>query len=60
VPKFESWAFQRRSVKPRKYDQSCMRLCIAKRFVTAAEMSLLTPGVKVEVHPFVCHSFVHG
>jgi hypothetical protein len=47
APKLESWAFQFSSVKPRKYDQSCIRLCCTNRFVTAAEMSKLCPGTKL-------------
>src|SRR5687767_12796782 len=43
-PKLTSWPFQLRSVKPRKYDQSCMRLCATNRFVTAAESSQVAPG----------------
>ena len=42
-PKFDCCAFQVPSVKPRLYDQSCMRLCMTNRFVTAAEMSLVVP-----------------
>src|SRR5687767_1315320 len=44
TPKLKSWAFHVASVKPSPYDQSCMRLCIANRFVEAASMSL-PPGV---------------
>ena len=60
VPKLESWALHVRSVSPRKYAQSYMRLCITKRFVVAAAMSLLWPGTNALVQPFACHSFAHG
>ena len=54
------------SVNPRKYDQSCIRLCIAKRFVTAAKMSFPVGMRFVGLQPggfdagIVCQAFVHG
>ena len=35
-PKLLDWAFQFCSVNPRKYEKSCMRLCITNRFTAAA------------------------
>src|SRR5262245_4397592 len=62
VLKLLTWAFHVDSVKPRKYAQSCIRSCIAFRFATAAEMSLLTPGCVscAGLHPDVNQAFVHG
>ena len=60
MPTFDSWAFQCSSVKPRLYDQSCMRLCIANRFVTAAPMSWLEPGTNGVKHLLANHAFVQG
>src|SRR5262245_63558387 len=62
VLKLLTWPFHVDSVKPRKYAQSCIRSCIAFRFATAAEMSLLTPGCvsSAGLHPDVNQAFVHG
>jgi hypothetical protein len=61
LPKLKFWAFHVRSVKPRWYDQSCMRLCIANRFAVAASMSLPTPGTKFARSQRVSNqTFVHG
>src|SRR5919108_1877891 len=61
LPKFDCWAFQVASVKPRLYDQSCMRLCMTNRFVTAASMSFPEPTTKFErLQPVSNQTFVHG
>src|SRR3712207_1411990 len=65
-PKLFAWAFQFSSVKPRLYDQSCIRLCIANRFVTAAATSKLWPGTKAAPYGVPglqsarFQAFVHG
>src|SRR3954470_7522031 len=60
-PKLLDCAFQLSSVKPSRYDQSCIRLCIVNRFVTAAETSTLWPGVGLgTLQSLVNHEFVHG
>src|SRR3954463_16526698 len=61
TPKLLSWAFQCAWLKPRLYDQSCSRLCIANRFVTDAAMSLPTPGTRFACEHFVSNqAFVNG
>jgi hypothetical protein len=61
-PKFDCWAFHVTSVKPRLYDQSCMRLCMTNRFAVAALMSFVTPGVAswAGSQPLSNQMFVHG
>src|SRR4051794_27963833 len=60
-PKLLDCAFQLSSVKPSRYDQSCIRLCIVNRFVTAAETSTLWPTTGLgTLQSVVDHSFVHG
>src|SRR6266508_4437390 len=49
------------SVKPRLYDQSCIRLCIANRLAVAASMSLRCSEAKVPGSHFCeFHWLVHG
>src|SRR4051812_7694484 len=60
-PKLLDCPFQLSSVKPSRYDQSCIRLCIVNRFVTAAETSTLWPTTGLgTLQSVVDHSFVHG
>src|SRR5262245_34631143 len=60
-PKLNDWRFHVASVKPRPYDQSCIRLCIANRFASAASMSLRCGDVKVAgLQRCVNHWLVHG
>ena len=60
LPKFDACMFQFSSVKPRLYDQSCMRLCIAKRS-TEAEMLLPTFGTSsAGLQPLSDQAFVNG
>src|SRR5262249_37864783 len=60
-PKLLTWAFHVASVNPSLYAKSCMRLCIANRFASAASMSLRAADVNVlGSHPVVCHWFVQG
>ena len=61
-PKLYVCMFHVASVKPRPYDQSCIRLCIANRFARAASMSLRCGEVNVVAGLHLCwnHWFVHG
>ena len=55
------WEFQCSSSKPRLNVQSCIRLCIAKRFAVAASMSFPLPRTKFAGSHFdVNQTFVHG
>src|SRR4051794_10995648 len=55
------WRFQVSSVNPRLYDQSCMRLCWAKRFAMAASMSFCAGLANTSgLHFAVNHWLVHG
>src|SRR5690606_75284 len=59
-PKLSCWAFHVSSVKPRRYDQSCIRHAATNRLVTDASMSL-PPVVKLsEWHPVSYQTLVHG
>ena len=61
LPKLNAWAFHAVSVKPRTYDQSCIRLCIAWRFARAASMSFCWSEVNdAGLQRDVNHWFVHG
>src|SRR3954447_24383010 len=60
-PKLLDCAFQLSSVKPSRYDQSCMRLCTVNRFVTAAATSKLCPTTTpVGSQSRLNQSLVHG
>ena len=60
-PKLNAWALKVVSVKPRLYDQSCMRLCIACRFARAASMSFSSGDVNAAgLQRSSYHWFVHG
>ena len=61
-PKLLACAFQFCSVNPRKYAQSCRRLCITNRFTAAAESSYVEPGTGgvAGLHCRVFQLFVHG
>jgi hypothetical protein len=53
--------FQVSSVKPRWYDQSCIRLCMANRFAAAASASLRWGEVNTSgLHRAVRHWSVNG
>src|SRR4051812_24421481 len=61
LPKLSTWRFHAVSVKPRLYEKSCMRLCIACRLASAASMSFRcglskTPGA----HRWAYHWLVQG
>src|SRR5918999_529400 len=59
--KLRSWAFQCCSSKPKRYDQSCIRLCMANGFTVAAEMSFPEPTTKLSGSHLVSNqTFVHG
>src|SRR4051794_36106323 len=67
TPKLFDCPFHVASVKPRWYDQSCIALCSANRFATAAEMSAPVPRFGAAavprtagLQPDVYHWFVHG
>jgi hypothetical protein len=61
-PKLSFWRLNVFSRKPRWYDQSCIRLCMANRLARAASMSLRSGEVKVVsgLHDSVNHWLVHG
>ena len=53
--------FQAASVKPRWYAQSCIRLCMANRLVTAASASLRWAEVNdAGLQRACCHWSVNG
>src|SRR5262245_26380277 len=59
--KLNAWPLNAFSVKPRTYDQSCDRLCIAWRFARAASMSFACGDVNdAGLQRDVNHWFVHG
>jgi hypothetical protein len=60
-PKLSRCMLNVASVKPRWYDQSCMRLCMANRLARAASMSLRAGEVNTSgLHDSSYHWFVQG